>query len=231
MKKTMILIIEDEVAIRDMIRFSLPTQEFTMFEAESTLQAEKKLADQIPDIIVLDWMLPGKSGIDFIRWLKQQPLLQDIPIIMLTAKAEEENKIKGLETGADDYITKPFSPSELIARIKTILRRGPLVLPNGIIQIKELSLDTKSHQVIINNEKISLTPIEYRLLYFFLTHQNRVYSRDQLLTQVWSGDTFIDERTVDVQIRRLRSRLNPYGYDQMVQTVRGEGYQFTGNII
>lgn len=229
MKATRILVIEDEAAIRDMIRFALAQTSFVMEEAENTIQAERMLADSIPNIILLDWMLPGKSGIDFIRWLKQQNLYRDIPIIMLTAKAEEENKVKGLETGADDYITKPFSPKELIARIKTILRRGIQTTPEGIIQFKELYIQPDNQQVTINNQKVKLTPVEYRLLHFFLMHQNRVYSRDQLLSFIWGTQTYIDDRTVDVQIQRLRNRLKPYAYDIYLQTVRSSGYLFSSD--
>jgi len=230
MKKINILVIEDEAAIRDMIRFSLPVDNFNMLDAESTNAAERLLADHIPDIIILDWMLPGKSGIDFIKWLKLQALLKDIPIIMLTARAEEENKIKGLEAGADDYITKPFSPAELIARIKSVLRRGPLIAPEGIIQVNALQLDANKHQVTIENKSVELSPIEYRLLYFFMTHPNKTYTRDQLITLIWGGNVYIDERTVDGQIRRLRDQLKPHGYHNLIKTVRGVGYQFIGEL-
>ncbi len=228
MKAISILIIEDEIAIRDMLRYALEAAGFTVQEAGNASEAEQKIAQQIPDLILLDWMLPTISGIEFIKQLKRKPLIKDIPIIMLTAKAEEENKIKGLETGVDDYITKPFSPRELIARIKTVLRRSPLVTPEGIIQIGDLCLDTNTHQVTIKKQAIELAPIEYKLLYFFVTHQDRVYNREQLLDQVWGGENYIDERTVDVQIRRLRSRLKPHGYETRIKTIRGAGYQFIG---
>lgn len=229
--KNKILIVEDENAIRDMIRFALASTSFEVIEAQSVSEAERLIADHIPQLILLDWMLPGMSGIDFAKQLKQKSNTKNIPIIMLTAKAEEANKIKGLETGADDYITKPFSPRELIARIKTVLRRGPLVTPEGIIQIKDLFVNVNTHQVTIHSELIELSPIEYKLLYFFVTHQDRVYNREQLLTQVWGGASDIDDRTVDVQIRRLRSRLKSHGYDKCIKTVRGSGYQFSGSMI
>lgn len=224
--KTRILIIEDEITIRDMLRFALEPAGFDIMEAGSSKEAELQIAKSIPHLILLDWMLPGLSGVDIASKLKSNQTTQNIPIIMLTAKAEESNKIKGLETGADDYITKPFSPRELIARVKTVLRRGPLISPDDLIVVKELQLNVKSQQLTINNEIISLTPIEYRLLYFFITHANRVYSREQLLDHIWGGEKYIDERTVDVQIRRLRNRLKPFGYHVYIKTMRGSGYQF-----
>lgn len=229
--KHRILIVEDETAIRDMVRFALAPAGFEVIEARNVTEAETHIANQIPHLILLDWMLPGTSGIDFAKQLKQNHTTKEIPIIMLTAKAEESNKIKGLETGADDYITKPFSPRELIARIKTVLRRGPLVNVEGIIEVNKLHVNVNSHQVTINDELIDLTPNEYKLLHFFVTHQDRVYSRAQLLDQIWGGESDIDERTVDVQIRRLRSRLKPYDYDLCIKTVRGTGYQFSGSLL
>ncbi len=221
-----LLIIEDELAIRDMIRFALSPDEFIVLEADDIPAARRKLGEAIPDIILLDWMLPSQSGIDYIKELKIEPNYKEIPIIMLTAKAEEENKVKGLETGADDYITKPFSPAELIARIKTVLRRGPLVSPEGVIQVGKLSLNTHTHRVQVEQATIALTPNEYKLLQFFMTHPNRTYSRDQLITQVWGPSVYIDERSIDVQIRRLRARLRPHAYDKLIQTIREAGYQF-----
>lgn len=224
--KTCILIIEDEITIRDMLRFALEPSGFEIMEAGSAKEAEHLMAKNIPQLILLDWMLPGLSGVDFAKKLKGKATTQNIPIIMLTAKAEETNKIKGLETGADDYITKPFSPRELIARVRTVLRRGPLVSPDDLISVRGLQLNIQSHQLTINHEVIELTPIEYRLLHFFITHPNRVYNREQLLDHIWGGEKYIDERTVDVQIRRLRDRLKPYGYHVHIKTVRGSGYQF-----
>ncbi len=224
--KTRILIVEDEITIRDMLRFALEPAGFEIMEAGSAKEAEQQIAKSIPHLILLDWMLPGLSGVDFASKLKNKLATQNIPIIMLTAKAEESNKIKGLETGADDYITKPFSPRELIARVKTVLRRGPLVSPDDLIKIHDLQLNVQSQQLIINNTIIELTPVEYRLLHFFITHPNRVYNREQLLNHVWGGDKYIDERTVDVQIRRLRNRLKPHGYHVYIKTMRSSGYQF-----
>lgn len=209
-----------------MVRFSFKATDFILMEAANTNEAELQIAKHIPDLILLDWMLPGMSGIDFAKKLKNKQQTKEIPIIMLTAKAEDENKIKGLETGADDYITKPFSPRELIARIKAVLRRGPLMTPEGIIHIEDLCLNTNTHQVSINQKIIELAPIEYKLLYFFATHQERIYSREQLLDQIWGGENDISERTVDVQIRRLRKQLKQYGYHDYIKTVHGAGYQF-----
>lgn len=222
--KQMILVVEDEPHIRDMIRFAL-SNDFVILDAENVLQANYLIADKIPNLILLDWMLPDKSGIDFIRELKQERTIQEIPIIMLTAKAEERNKIKGLETGADDYITKPFSPRELVTRIKTVLRRGPLITPNDLIYIQDLCVNVKSHEVRLKNKLIKLTALEYKLLYFFITHQDRVYTRYQLVDLIWGGAANIYERTVDVQIRRLRDVLKQYNYAHLVKTVRGVGYK------
>lgn len=230
MKKSLILIVEDEAPIRDMVKFALSAAAFDIMEAEQVYQAEKLMADRLPDLILLDWMLPGKSGIEFAKQLKSKPLTEEIPIIMLTAKAEEENKIIGLETGADDYITKPFSPRELIARIKTVLRRGPLVTPEGKIQIKDLILNVHTSEATIENKTLKLTPMEYELLHFFMLHKDRAYSREHILNHVWGANVYIDERTVDVQIRRLRKVLNQYGYDHLIQTIRGRGYKFSENI-
>jgi len=221
-----ILIVEDEPDIRDMVKFALVGAGFNLLEAETTTQAENILLTQIPDLILLDWMLPETSGIQFAKKLKKQTHSENIPIIMLTAKAAEDDKIKGLETGADDYITKPFSPRELIARIKTVLRRGLLVSPNGIITLDELVLDHNAHEVRVNNQPLELTRIEFKLLHFFMSHQGRVYTREQLLNHVWNSDDYIDERTVDVQIVRLRKVLSQHGCPPLIHTVHGVGYKF-----
>lgn len=226
MKTISLLIVEDEEAIRDMLRFSLPVQEFSLVDAETVVQAQRKLAEQIPDLILLDWMLPDKSGIDFIKWIKHKNTLKDIPIIMLTAKAEEEQKIQALSTGADDYVTKPFSTAELMARIKAILRRGLLASPDNEIIFRDLVLNTSKHSVHIGEKTLTLTPLEYKVLYFFLTHPDKTYTRDQLLTHIWGGEAYIDERTVDVQIKRLRAKLKPFKYQELISTIRGSGYIF-----
>ncbi len=227
MKKTRILIVEDEVPIRDMLKFALSQKDFLILEAENAKEAELKIAEQLPDLIILDWMLPGKSGIEFAKQLKQNKLTQDIPIIMLTARAEEESKIRGLETGADDYMTKPFSPRELIARIHAVLRRGLLASPEGMLAAGPLRLNIHTQEVKINNQIIKLTPTNYRLLYFFMSHPNKVYSRERLLQQVWLESLDKDERVVDVQVKRLRQVLAPYGYKHFIKTVRSSGYKFS----
>lgn len=226
MKKIKLLIVEDEVAIRDMLRFSMPEDEFELYDAEDTSKARQILANQIPDLMLLDWMLPGQSGIDFIKWVKQQDNLEDIPIIMLTAKAEEDNKIKGLMSGADDYITKPFSPTELIARIKAVLRRGPLISPDNEIKLRGIILNNAKQTVTIKENLINLSPNEFKILHFFMKHPNKTYTRDQLISRIWGSNVYIDERTVDVQIRRLRQKLQAYDLDTSIKTVRGRGYQF-----
>ncbi len=219
-----LLVVEDEEAIRDMLRFSLPAAEFTLKDAETVAQTIRSLSENIPDLIILDWMLPDKSGLDFITWIKQKKSLKDIPIIMLTAKAEEAQKIQGLSVGADDYVTKPFSVAELRARIKAVLRRGLLASPENEITVGALILNVNRHEARVHGEVLLLSPLEYKLLHFFVTHPDKTYSRDQLLNHVWGADVYIDERTVDVQIKRLRAKLKPFGNQNLIQTVRGSGY-------
>lgn len=226
-QKQWILVVEDEEAIRQMLLMSLETAGFGVLLAEDALVAKNMLADKLPDLILLDWMLPNMSGVEFTCSLKKNKLTANIPIIMLTARAEEDNKVRGLESGVDDYVIKPFSPRELIARIRAVLRRGPVELPDGKITVGALTLDRHSQQVSIAETHIHLGPVEYRLLSFFMTHQNRVYSRDELLTHVWGGDAYLDERTVDVHIRRLRKRLSINGYARLIQTIHGSGYLFS----
>jgi len=223
-KKEIILIIEDEDSIREMVKSVLTSNGFEALEAESVAAAELLIADRIPRLILLDWMLPHVTGIEYVNRLKRNPITRDIPIILLTAKVDEENKIKGLGAGADDYIAKPFSPRELIARIKTVLRRGLLVSLEGKIHIQDLCLDIHKHQATINNKLVNLSPMEYRLLHYFMTYQNRVATRDQLLQHVWGGNTYVDERTVDVQVKRLRKVLAEHGMDTLIKTIRGVGY-------
>ncbi len=193
----------------------------------SVSQARGVVMDKRPNLILLDWMLPDTSGIEYARSLKKDAMTREIPIIMVTARGDESDRIKGLEVGADDYITKPFSPKELVARIKTVLRRGAPPDDNQIIQADGLRVDLAGHRVMINNTIIDLGPTEFRLLHFFITHPDRVYSRSQLLDQVWGGSVFIGERAVDVHIRRLRQALATHKHDQYVQTVRGTGYRFS----
>lgn len=228
--KPSILVIEDEVAIRDMLRLALETAEFNISEAGSTTEATLQLKKEKPDIILLDWMLPGGSGVEYIRQLKSSPETKAIPIIMLTAKAEEHNKIMGLDQGADDYVTKPFSPRELIARIRSVLRRGGRVV-DGYLSLGKLRINEKTSEAWIESEKLVLTPIEFRLLLFFIKHPRRVYSREQLLDHVWPHQSDIFPRAVDVNIRRLRNRLKPFKYEKIIVTVRGGGYQFDENAV
>ena len=221
-----ILIVEDEVAIRGMISAAVSLAGYQFLEAPTTRDAHRLVIDQKPDLILLDWMLPQGSGIDFCRQLKQNDLTSDIPVIMLTAKDNEDNKIQGLDAGADDYVTKPFSPRELMARIKAILRRTAANTEEQAININGLTLDPVSHRVKTDDRSIDLGPTEYRLLLHFMTHQERVYSRTQLLDHVWGGNVYVEERTVDVHIRRLRKALGK-PHDGLIQTVRGSGYRFS----
>ncbi|MDF1760671.1 MAG: phosphate regulon transcriptional regulator PhoB [Coxiellaceae bacterium] len=225
-KKT-VLIVDDEQSIRNMLRYALQIAGFEVIEAEECSAAKKQIQMSSPDIILLDWMLPGTSGIEFAKQLKASKNTSDIPIILLTAKAEEDSKVEGLNTGADDYVIKPFSPRELIARIHAVLRRGPLEHPDGTVRIRDLTIHMDEHKVEYRGEAMKFGPLEYRLLCFFITHQDRVYSRDQLLSHVWGNDAYLDERTVDVHIRRLRKRLSTCGYDDLIETVHGIGYRFT----
>ncbi|SEI52969.1 two-component system, OmpR family, phosphate regulon response regulator PhoB [Allopseudospirillum japonicum] len=221
-----VLIVDDEAPIREMIAVALEMADYQCLEAGSTQEAHALLVDQRPDLILLDWMLPGTSGIEFARRLKRDPVTAETPIIMLTAKGEEDNKIQGLEAGADDYITKPFSPRELVARLKAVLRR---TTPKGIeepVEVEGLCLDPVSHRVTSFNQPIEIGPTEYRLLQFFMTHQERAYTRSQLLDQVWGGNVYVEERTVDVHIRRLRKALGS-AHEHLIQTVRGTGYRFS----
>ena len=224
-----VLIVDDEAPIREMIAVALEMAGYECLEAENANQAHALIVDNKPDMVLLDWMMPGTSGVDFARRLRKDELTADMPIIMLTAKGEEENKIKGLESGADDYITKPFSPRELVARLKAVLRR---TTPKGVeepVSVDGLTLDPISHRVSAEGSPIELGPTEFRLLQFFMTHQDRAYSRSQLLDMVWGGNVYVEERTVDVHIRRLRKALGKR-HDYLVQTVRGTGYRFSANV-
>ncbi|WP_053979763.1 phosphate regulon transcriptional regulator PhoB [Marinagarivorans algicola] len=225
-----ILIVDDEAPIRDMLRVALEMAEYNCLEAEDAQNAHAIIIDQKPDLIILDWMMPGTSGMELARRLKRDQLTSEIPIIMLTAKGEEDNKIQGLEAGADDYITKPFSPRELVARLKAVLRRTDTLSTGDPIIVDGLCLDPSSHRVTISQEPVQMGPTEYRLLEFFLTHQERVYTRNQLLDHVWGGNVYVEERTVDVHIRRLRKALTLEGHDRFIQTVRGAGYRFSPKV-
>lgn len=225
-----ILIVDDETPIRDMLRVALELAEYNCLEAEDAQQAHSLIIDQKPDLILLDWMMPGTSGMELARRLKRDQLTSEIPIIMLTAKGEEDNKVQGLDSGSDDYITKPFSPRELVARLKAVLRRTDTLSTGDSIQVDGLCLDPSSHRVTINGMPIQMGPTEYRLLEFFITHQERVYSRNQLLDYVWGGNVYVEERTVDVHIRRLRKALTFEGHERFIQTVRGAGYRFSNKL-
>jgi two-component system phosphate regulon response regulator PhoB len=222
-----ILVVEDEQPIRQMIGFALSSAGYEIDEAADVREAQTAIANELPDLILLDWMLPGASGIDYARRLKKDELTREIPIIMVTARGEEEDKVHGLESGADDYITKPFSPRELVARIRAVLRRGSPAGEDEVLEANGLRLNTASHRVSSSELTLEMGPTEYRLLEFFMSHPERVYSRGQLLDRVWGSNVYVEERTVDVHIRRLRKVLEPQGHDVMIQTVRGTGYRFS----
>ncbi len=222
-----VLVVEDEDAIREMLSLVLEQAEFAVRAVSDAHQALAVLNESVPDLILLDWMLPGLSGVEWARRLKKDKQYGEIPIIMITARGEEEDKIKGLDVGADDYVTKPFSPRELIARIKAVLRRSNKLGKSGRIEVGGIVLDVDEHRVSISNHDVDLSPTEYRLLEFFLTHPGKVYSRSHLLDQVWGRSSFIEERTVDVHIRRLRKILAEYDREELIQTVRGFGYRFS----
>ncbi|MBG3011753.1 phosphate regulon transcriptional regulator PhoB [Proteus faecis] len=222
-----ILVVEDETAIREMICFVLEQNGFQPIEAEDYDSALSFLIDPYPDLVLLDWMIPGGSGLQIIKQMKRESNTRDIPIIMLTAKGEEEDKVQGLETGADDYVIKPFSPKELVARVKAILRRLSPMSAEDIIEFNGLGLDPVSHRVTSQDKPIDMGPTEFKLLHFFMTHPERVYSREQLLNYVWGTNVYVEDRTVDVHIRRLRKAIEEDGHDKMIQTVRGTGYRFS----
>lgn len=224
-----ILIVDDELAIREMLRFSLTRNGFNVLDVENTVQAKQVINERHPDLVLLDVMLPGQSGTDFTREIRNKSKTKELPIIMLTAKDEEQDKIKGLELGADDYITKPFSPSELIARINSLLRRVKIDNDRyNEYQFLDLRLNPESHEVIYKQLKIQLSSIEFRLLAFFISKPERIFSRSQLLDYVWGQESFIEERTVDVYIQRLRQSLKSIDYDSLIETIRGVGYRFSG---
>jgi two-component system phosphate regulon response regulator PhoB len=222
-----VLIVEDDTAIREMVAASLSAAEFEVLEAENTDTALRLIGDRLPDLILLDWMLPGQSGIEFARRLKRDETTCDVPIIMLTAKGEEYDKLRGFDAGVDDYVSKPFSTRELIARMKAVLRRINIHGGHDPITLRDLRLDPASHRVTVSGNAVRSGPTEFKLLNFFMTHPERVFDRTQLLDRVWGRNVFIEERTVDVHIRRLRKALNPHGYDGHIQTVHGTGYRFS----
>lgn len=222
-----ILIVEDEAAIRQMVCLALSQAGYECLEAVDAKQAQDTIVAQVPDLILLDWMLPQESGVDYARRLRREKLTQNIPIIMLTARTEEEDKVKGLDSGADDYITKPFSTRELQARIKALLRRTSPHATEESVEIDGLALDPVTHRVLAQGKTVDLGPTEFRLLHFFMTHPERVHSRERLLNGVWGDNVYVEERTVDVHIRRLRKALSPSGHERLIQTVRGAGYRLS----
>jgi two-component system, OmpR family, phosphate regulon response regulator PhoB len=222
-----ILIVEDEQAIREMVCLALSQGGYDCLEAADTNEAQQRILEGLPDLILLDWMLPGMSGIDYARKLRRDKLTQGVPVIMLTARTQEEDKVRGLDTGADDYITKPFSTRELVARIKALLRRTAPQATDEPVEVRGLALDPVTHRVQAGDIKLELGPMEFRLLHFFMTHAERVHSRERILDSVWGNNVYVEERTVDVHIRRLRKALTPSGHDRLIQTVRGAGYRLS----
>ncbi|MEE4190035.1 MAG: phosphate regulon transcriptional regulator PhoB [Halieaceae bacterium] len=224
-----VLIVDDEFAIRDMLRMALEIAEFNCLEADNIQSAYQVIVDDRPDIVLLDWMLPGGSGLELLRRLKRNDATKDLPVIMLTAKTTEDNVIQGLDVGADDYITKPFAPRELIARIRALLRRSTGGVEESTLQVAELTLDSDSKRIFLGGDLIDVGPTEFRLLQFFMSHPERAYTRNQLLDQVWGANVYVEERTVDVHIRRLRKSLQTdnHDYSRLIQTVRGTGYRFS----
>ena len=225
-----ILVVEDEAPIREMITFVLEQNGFNVIEAQDFEQAMAKVVEPYPDLILLDWMLPGGTGVKLAKMLKQNEYTRVIPLIMLTARADEDDKVKGFDAGVDDYVTKPFSPKELIARIKAVIRRVSPTSLEEEIDFHGMKLDPVSHRVSINERSLDLGPTEFRLLHFFMTHTERVYSRAQLLDNVWGTNVYVEDRTVDVHIRRLRKAITGEGHESFIQTVRGSGYRFSGKL-
>ena len=225
-----ILIVDDEPSIREVIRFALEVADFQVLEAGHASEARSQIAAENPDLVLLDLMLPGRSGLELARELKQNNKTRTLPIIMLTAKTQERDKVAGLDIGADDYITKPFSPRELVARIKAVMRRATPTGPDVEIEVNGLCIDPAGHRVTANGEALGLAPTEYRLLHFFMSHPDRAFDRSQILDAVWGDDVFVDERTVDVHIRRLRKLLEPTEHQSLIQTVRGVGYRFSEKV-
>ncbi len=227
MSAKQILVVEDERPIREMIAFGLRRAGFEVREAADARSGRAEVANKRPDLLLVDWMLPDTSGLEFTRELKRDRQTRELPVIMLTARAEEGDKVAGLDGGADDYITKPFSPRELLARINAVLRRAMPSEGSERIDVEGLVLDQSSQRVTSGEKTVTLGPTEYRMLAFFMTHPERVYTREQLLDRVWGGNVYVEERTIDVHIRRLRKALEEFGYDRLIQTVRGSGYRFS----
>lgn len=230
MQNKHILVVEDEAPIRDLLRFALERADFKLSLAANAQEARIRIAEGHPDLILMDWMMPGISGVEYAKELKGGATTKDIPIIMVTARAEEADKVRGLNIGCDDYVSKPFSFPELIARIQAVLRRAQ---PGGVEErmgVDGLTVDAASQRVTAHGKPVKLGPTEYRLLHFFVSHPDRVYTREQVLDRVWGQNVYVEERTVDVHIRRLRKALEPHGFDNMIQTVRGTGYRFSDQL-
>lgn len=232
MHESTILIVDDESAIRDMVGITLDLAGFSSLSAANAHDAHVSIIDKKPDLVLLDWMLPGGSGIELARRLRRDSITANIPIIMLTAKTSEDNKVQGLSEGVDDYVTKPFSPRELVARIKTVLRRANGRQKNRILRVFDLELNPISHRITIEDQPVEMSPTEFRLLKFFLMNQEKVFSRDHIQNSVWGGNVYLEERTIDVHIRRLRKALSSiegaaFDYADLVQTVRSAGYRFS----
>ncbi len=220
MSEQTILIVEDEAAIRDMLNFTLSAADFNVIEAPNAEQGWNLLMENQPDCVLLDWMLPGVSGVSLAQRIRQNDQVADIPIIMLTAKGEENDQVKGFESGADDYVVKPFSPRALVARVKALLRRqSPEKSSLEVIKVGSLTLDLTSYRFLVGSQEVKLGPTEFKLIHFFMTHSNRVYTRMQLLDQVWGENVVVEERTVDVHIRRLRKLLEPVEAAQYIQNL------------
>ena len=222
-----ILVVDDEAAIRQMVCLALTQSGYQCVEAADVAEAQARLREAPPDLILLDWMLPGVSGVDYARRLRADKLTRDIPVILVTARTEEEDKVRGLDSGADDYITKPFSTRELLARIKALLRRTAPLAAELAVEADGLALDPATRRVTARGKRLNLGPTEFRLLHFLMTHPERVHSRERLLNDVWGDNVYVEERTVDVHIRRLRKTLVDSGHDRLIQTVRGSGYRFS----
>jgi len=225
-----ILVVEDEADIQEVITYNLERSGHECVRAASAEQAFDILNQVLPQLVLIDWMLPGKSGIDLARWIRANKRTEAMPLIILTARGSEQDKLTGLDIGADDYMTKPFSPRELNARIKAVLRRRAPQETDDTVEVDGLGLDPASHRVVVNGKQVAFGPTEFRLLHFFLTHPDRVYSRAQILDHVWGDHVFIEDRTIDVHIRRLRKALEPSGHDRLIQTVRSAGYRFSQTV-
>ena len=230
MKQFTVLIVEDEPDIRDAMADALTSAGFHTLSAKDGIEGLSVATQEQPDVILLDWMLSGMSGVDYARRLRREDLTRNIPIIMLTARGEEDDRVQGLEVGADDYLVKPFSNRELIARLRAVMRRNGQFGDDEVVELGDLRIDTASHRIHAAGTAVNMGPTEYRLIHFFMTHPERVYSRSQLLDHVWGGNVYVEERTVDVHIRRLRKSLSDQGCERYIQTVRGAGYRFSTDI-